>query len=84
MDPQATLERFLDACDALNDLQTTKAEFFRQIARQEAVDALRDLARWIECGGFLPKRPPTFQQGFEAGTEEAEDRQAEIDAGMDF
>jgi len=56
MDPQATLERFLEACDALNDPQTAKAGFFRQIARQEAVDALRDLLNWTERGGFLPDR----------------------------
>jgi len=44
MDPDATLARFLDAC---NDED-----------REEATEALEDLLGWIKRGGFLPRRWP--------------------------
>jgi hypothetical protein len=51
MDPNAALQRFLDAC-LDND-------------RDEAEDALEALAGWIQGGGFLPQiervdDPPHF------------------------
>lgn len=54
MDPTACLTRALTALE-LND-------------RDEAVEALRDLANWLERGGFMPhvdialERVPTAKQ----------------------
>jgi len=53
MDPQATLERFLEACD---DFNGGRSEVDLIAAKADALDALADLRNWIARDGFLPDR----------------------------
>jgi len=53
MDPQATLERFLDACD---DFNGGRSEVDLIAAKADALEALNDLRDWIWNDGFLPRR----------------------------
>lgn len=53
MDPQATLERFLEACD---DFHNARVNQDRLDAKREGWESLRDLELWIGNGGFLPDR----------------------------
>ena len=54
MDPDAALRRFLDAC---NEWQTAPTADACASARDEALEALGDLRKWINIGGFLPADP---------------------------
>jgi hypothetical protein len=67
MDPQATLERFLVACDVFEHATVRQDDID---ARADASLALADLLSWIGRDGFLPrrseiKRPgePKFKKG---------------------
>jgi hypothetical protein len=53
MDPQATLERFLEACD---DFNGGRSEVDLITAKADALEALDDLRQWIARDGFLTDR----------------------------
>jgi hypothetical protein len=55
MDPDATLQV---ALDAIRDLtHNVGTEHHDRMLRDDAITALRDLADWLERGGFPPRDP---------------------------
>lgn len=50
MDPAATLKKLLDAL-----VEATTVANADEYAREEALEALDDLAGWLKRGGFMPK-----------------------------
>ncbi len=53
MDPDATLQMFLDACRAYHHCSGGQSQT-GIAARADALEALVNLATWIQGGGFLP------------------------------
>ena len=58
MDPNATLALILDGVAEMNAPDSAR----QQWGREQAVQAARDLADWLERGGFPPTEGYTVQQ----------------------
>lgn len=56
MDPNTAMAVALDGFCILATLRTSTPESEKREAREETAQALRDLADWIEKGGFPPCR----------------------------